>query len=530
MSAGMPDLIGQNFNGILGADIKKGDKMTAGTSPSQQKLLKVEVERLKSLADMEIDFSQHPLTAIMGTNCCGKTTVLHALACSFNSPSGGGYKFPQFFKPNTDSLWKGSKFMVHSEQRLGATVQQAVTEFEKARDRWTPRYEKRPTRPVNMLMIRDSVPEVELFGLNSMVHFSKTSLTEAVDIEVRQVAGQVLNKSYDQYHRVTYQYGSRKSIGVSSGGMAYPALSMSSGEQRVFHILQTVFGAPKYALILIDEIDLFLHQDALSRLLVKLNEHCAAKGKQLVFTTHFPPVARMYHDISVKTLHSAAGKTIVWSGYSHAALRGITGVAERPVTVFVEDDVSAAIVERVANELQMRPYVEVGTYGPAANGFSLAVGLFLAGRHLDNTLVVLDGDVMSDKPTRRERIKAMLTGTEPGRDTDRKKVGAIVRALAATKGASGKRQSPEQMLHSFLHSVSAAGLDPEDAALLSLAQEVVNFPDRHGLIDKIVDLTGEDRPVALSKIVKLASRALDWLDYTKVARGWLSVRKVANNL
>lgn len=505
--------------------------MTNVTSPSQQKLLKVEVERLKSLKDMEIDFSLHPLTAVMGTNCCGKTTILHALACAYNSPPGEvGYKFPQFFKPNSDSLWKGSKFTVRCEQRLGTTVQQVVTEFEKAQDRWTPRYEKRPIRHVNMLMIRDSVPEVELFGLNSMVHFSKTSLTEAVDIEVRQVAGQVLNKSYDQYHRVTYLHGSRKSIGVSAGGLAYPALSMSSGEQRVFHILQTVFGAPKHALILIDEIDLFLHQDALSRLLLKINEHCAAKGKQLVFTTHFPPVAKMYHDISVKTLHSTAGKTIVWSGYSHAALRGITGVAERPVSVFVEDDVSAAIIERVANELQMRPYVEVGTYGPAVNGFSLAVGLFLAGRSLDNTLVVLDGDVMSDRPMRRDRIKAILTGTEQARDADRKRVGAIVRTLAATKESNGNKRSPEHMLHNFLHSVSAAGLDLEDAALLSLAQGVVNFPDRHGLIDNIVDLTGEGRPVALSKIVKLASRAQGWGDYTKVVRCWLSAKKVANNL
>jgi hypothetical protein len=256
-----------------------------------------------------------------------------------------------------------------------------------------------------MLMIRDSVPEVEVFGLNSMVHYSKTSLATDVDIEVRQVAGQILNKTYEQYHVINYLHGNRKSIGVSTGGLTYPALSMSSGEQRVFHILQAVFGAPKHALILIDEIDLFLHQDALSRLLRKLNTHCASKGKQLIFTTHFPPVAKMYHDISVKTLHSAAGKTIVWNGYSEAALRGITGLLEKPISIFVEDDVSAAIVDRVANELQVRPYIEVGAYGPASNAFSLAVGIFLSGRPLDDVLVILDGDVMSDKSVRRDRVK-----------------------------------------------------------------------------------------------------------------------------
>lgn len=404
------------------------------------------------------------------------------------------------------------------------------TEFEKAQDRWTPRYEKRPTRHVQMLMIRDSVPEVEIFGLNSMVHYSKTSLITDVDVEVRQVAGQVLNKNYDQYHLVNYRHGNRKSIGVSAGGLAYPALSMSSGEQRVFHILKTVFSAPKHALILIDEIDLFLHQDALSRLLGKINTHCADKGKQLVFTTHFPPVAKMYHDISVKTLHPAAGKTIVWSGYSEAALRGITGLAEKPVSIFVEDDVSAAIINRVALELQVRPFVEVGTYGPAVNGFSLAAGVFLSGQPFNNVLVVLDGDVMSDKPTRRDRVKRVLTGTEPERDADRKKVCALVRALGATKDVAEKRRSPEHMLHTFLHSISGEGLDSEDANLLAHAKDVINFPDRHGLINKIVELTGEDRSVALSKIVKLAARSDGWRDYTKVARIWLDARKVANNL
>ncbi len=175
--------------------------------------------------------------------------------------------------------------------------------FEKVSDRWTPRYEKRPSRNVRLLMIRDSVPEVEVFGLNTMVHYAKTARTNSVDVRVREAAGQVLNKVYSHYHSVDYQRGNRTSIGVSAAGLTYPALSMSSGEQRVFHILQMIFEAPKHSLLLIDEIDLFLHQDALEKLLRSLNEHCEAQNKQLVFTTHFPPVAKMYLDISVQTLH-----------------------------------------------------------------------------------------------------------------------------------------------------------------------------------------------------------------------------------
>ena len=44
--------------------------------------------------------------------------------------------------------------------------------------------------------------------------------------------------------------------------------------------------APNSGLILIDEIDLLLHQDALFRLLEKLNERAQEKNLQIIFTTH----------------------------------------------------------------------------------------------------------------------------------------------------------------------------------------------------------------------------------------------------
>lgn len=153
---------------------------------TKQKLHAMEITRLKSLADVVIGFDDHPLTAIMGTNCSGKTTVLHALACAYQpTSSGGGYKFPQFFKPNSDSLWQGSRFAVSWSQRIGAKIDSKTTVFEKVSDRWTPRYEKRPVREVRLLMIRDSVPEVEVYGQNTMVHYAKTVRTKNVDVLVR---------------------------------------------------------------------------------------------------------------------------------------------------------------------------------------------------------------------------------------------------------------------------------------------------------------------------------------------------------
>ena len=46
------------------------------------KITSIQFNCLKGLKDIRIDFSD-TLTAIMGVNGAGKTTVIHALACVF---------------------------------------------------------------------------------------------------------------------------------------------------------------------------------------------------------------------------------------------------------------------------------------------------------------------------------------------------------------------------------------------------------------------------------------------------------------
>ena len=62
-------------------------------------------KKLKGLHNVLIDFEK-PLTAIMGVNGAGKTTVIHALACVYRPDENGkgeDHHFPEFFVPNTDA-------------------------------------------------------------------------------------------------------------------------------------------------------------------------------------------------------------------------------------------------------------------------------------------------------------------------------------------------------------------------------------------------------------------------------------------
>ena len=100
--------------------------MQAG--PTQQKLIGLEVVQLKGLKDMSLDFSHDPLTAIMGTNCSGKTTVLHALAAAYKPLKAKRSRLP-FFSGSSDQIQmlNGKKaifrFSIRSElERLNTTT------------------------------------------------------------------------------------------------------------------------------------------------------------------------------------------------------------------------------------------------------------------------------------------------------------------------------------------------------------------------------------------------------------------------
>ena len=66
-----------------------------------QKIISLDITKLKNIKNCRIDFSGKPLTAIMGVNGIGKSTILHALACCYKPTDVArkDYKFPDFFPP-----------------------------------------------------------------------------------------------------------------------------------------------------------------------------------------------------------------------------------------------------------------------------------------------------------------------------------------------------------------------------------------------------------------------------------------------
>lgn len=167
---------------------------------------------------------------------------------------------------------------------------------------------------------------------------------------------------------------------------------MSAGEQKVFHILKTIYEAGKYSLILVDELDLLLHDLALKRLIEVIVERAEDKKLQVIFTTHRESVVER-DDINIRHIFSSNQKTYCLNETKPDALTRLIGGPIRSINIFVEDDLSKAIVNQIASKLKLKKHIQVDRFGAALNCFTIVAGMYLNNNNLKHHFFILDGDV-----------------------------------------------------------------------------------------------------------------------------------------
>lgn len=492
-------------------------------TPSQR-ANKIDFVKLKCLQNISIEFGPKPLTAIMGVNGCGKTTVLHALACCYqpyNQGASTNYIFPDFFTPNTDSRWSGSSFKLHYEhQQMGAGNLMRV--YKKVATRWSPRNTTRAKRWVSYIGVRQAVPFIEELNVRSHITLAPAIRTDALANRVLAAASYVMNRQYERL--TTNSRNGKQFAGVRYAGYDYSAISMGSGEQRIFKILEELYKAPEYGLILIDEIELLLHTDALKRLIQKLNEVATAKRLQIVFTSHSESMLGLRDLVNVNHIYNTrAGICVCFRDANPELLFTLTGDQVKTLRLFVEDELAKTIVYKVGSELGLRKHLSASIYGPALNCFTTAAGAVLNGTDVSNCLFVLDGDLYTTEQEKKERMNAVLTGSDFA--SRRKKVTALQQISQFNlPGGSG----PEEYFHDMIRN-APIGVGPEQDEIIQTAQGINAVANSHDYIDAIIQRLGYERR-DYKAIVDFLSTQAFWGNYTQPIRDWLSARQVVLNL
>lgn len=494
---------------------------------TKQTLLALNVKSVKGLSDLAVDFAPEDsmITGVFGPNGCGKSTILHLLACSFKpvGANGGGenYRFSDFFLPTSAHFWSGSAFSVtysHQETFTKQAPNPPSThqrEFEKRNDRWTPKYEKRHPRECYYLGVRTCVPRIENERRTSRVNF--TAKNQQARQEVLAAARRILNRDYTSYEEYVTGDGD-KYIGVTGPFGSYTELSMGAGEQRVFKILEAVHSAEKYALILIDEVDLLLHERALLALAEHLRAYCSQKHIQVVFTAHRHSLLGV-SGINFRHIMQTPRRTFCLTRTTPDALTQLTTTPVRPLRIFVEDDLAEALVSKLVELRGARRYAVISRYGSALNAFTLAAAAALRETLTDNDLFVLDGDVFRSVPERESRMKQVVAGDDPALEAKRIRAMSSVRQLVLPIDAK-----PEVFIWEVLRAQDAAAHPGSAGELVRAAQEVFAVDDSHAYITSILTRTGYERDVGLLRVADILALTGAWAAYVSELDEWLQAR------
>ena len=490
-------------------------------SISQQRLHKLEITKLKHVKDVCISFESKNITAILGPNGCGKSTILHALACCFQPTDEGqeDYKFSNFFLPSPDALWEGSSLKLFHTYRQSSQIHPNVEQiYGKSSDRWKPIYKRRPTRNVHYFGVDSCVPLIEAEKRNVKINYSTKNVSEDIFTKILEKASYCLNQTYTAYNIHDSGKG-KKFIGVEANGIRYSALSMSAGEQKIFLLLEKVFRAAKNSLILIDELDLLLHDLAMKNLITIISERAIERNLQVIFTTHRESVIEMSDLINIRHIVSTSKKTLCFDETRPDAINRLTGNQAKLIEVFVEDDLAVAIVKKVASQLGISRHVSIQRFGSAINCFTVLAGLRLRGESCENSMFVLDGDIYKTQEEHKERLNNVLTGNNEYAKSLRESSLAKIKCLNLPGNTK-----PEKYIHSIIIGLEDTG-DNERNEIIEIAKQIIAVDNSHNFVDDVITRLGLSRDVGLSKIIDLISSTQEWTNYVSHINDWLTLKK-----
>jgi energy-coupling factor transporter ATP-binding protein EcfA2 len=451
-------------------------------------IVKIEFTRLKGLRDLAIEFPEKGVVALMGENGIGKSTVLHALACIYRphehiqvKNGDNGSWWTDWFVPHTGNYWDGSSVRVFFTGSPDGTV------YSK-NERWQPRSGKRRERFNRFIGLKDCMPHIEDESQKSRFEFAtvELDLSPAKRTALVQAASGILNRQYIAIQRGTKRSGLKRFLlaTVSQGQppvkSSYTSHYMGAGEYKVLRLIQEVLAAPNGGLLLIEELEVSIHEAALRRLMLWLIQQSDEKDLQIVFSTHWSNVVEFSENIAIRTLHSTRTKVVCINGFRPMALHRMSGndADIRIINIWVEDPLAKRIVQQVCTELNILRNVDILTFGAIDNAFSVAAVLELEARDINRNVVVTDGDRYATADDKKTQIKRALSGTGEALEQAQKNTERWFAQFEPLM-PDGHRVNPERFLIEAARRTAAAGAaTPWVTSFLAFVDANI-FPDPH---------------------------------------------------
>lgn len=356
-------------------------------------LLGMKLIKLRAYRDAAIRFD-FPVTALVGPNGGGKTTVLGAAALIFESvpPRRFFAKSGKYDASMKD--WK-VEYELWEKDSKKPTSSLAARTASYPKEKWNRDAIK---RGVLLFGVTRTIPASERKDLTSFMGGSFKGSDETVlSKETIEAVEKILGKEAKNYLLVAARKGGLKNLyaATTPSGDAYSEFHFGAGEASVIRIVADIEKSPDETLILIEEIENGLHPVATKRLVEYLIKVAQRKSCQVIFTTHSNDALVPLPDDAV---WACANGDLTQGKLDVNALRTLTGEVKASFAVFVEDAFGHQMALAALREYHRREGVELlGLAVHAVGGQGNASKLTRA--HNDNpsidfkAMAILDGDM-----------------------------------------------------------------------------------------------------------------------------------------
>jgi AAA15 family ATPase/GTPase len=310
-------------------------------------LSRILLEKARAIESQSIEF-EFPVTAIVGPNGGGKTTILGSAAILYQHISPAQF-FAKSGKFDASMLhWKIEYEAIDKSVKNNDTIRRTAKYHNL---KWV----RNPLeREVFVFGVSRTVPAAERKELRRCVS-NKFEVAEerieALSDIVAQSVATILDKDVTGYKHIKVDpKGSVTMLsGVNGAGEKFSEFHFGAGESSIIRMVLQLEAASDNCLVLIEEIENGLHPVATIRMVEYLIELAERKRMQAIFTTH--------SNDALQPLPNGA----IWASVNGGlykgkldirSLRAISGEISSKIVVFVEDEFAALWVRHIMSEIE----------------------------------------------------------------------------------------------------------------------------------------------------------------------------------
>jgi predicted ATPase len=334
-------------------------------------LARLVLKKLRGFSNEPVSFD-FPVTALVGPNGGGKTTILGAAACAYKEVPPKRFFAKSGKYDETMQDWAIEYELIDKE----ANKKDAIRRTASFRNRrWN---REALDRDVLLFGVSRTVPVNERPELIRCASSSfsvpdgqTTDFTEPVKIAVSRILGKDIagfkQLLVDSRGEVTLLTGQTKT------GKGYSEFHFGAGESSIIRMVAQIEAANPQALVLIEEIENGLHPIATVRMVEYLVDVAERKRIQSIFTTHSNDALR---PLPSKAIWVATQDRIFQGKLDIHSLRAITGQIEAGLVVFVEDAFAKLWFEAILRQAGNVAVDHIEVYGMEGDGTAVSTNKY----------------------------------------------------------------------------------------------------------------------------------------------------------